>query len=71
MIHASPPKTPSVLVALVVLFFRAAGVAVLVDVQNTLVNTAILKFGSDAVREKYLPKLATGACTHPMCVGTH
>jgi alkylation response protein AidB-like acyl-CoA dehydrogenase len=33
-------------------------VAVVVDVQNTLVNNAILRWGSDAQRERYLPKLA-------------
>jgi alkylation response protein AidB-like acyl-CoA dehydrogenase len=31
---------------------------VLVDVQNTLVTNAILKWGSDAIKEKYFPKLA-------------
>lgn len=31
---------------------------VLVDVQNTLVTNAILKWGNDAQKEKYLPKLA-------------
>jgi len=34
-------------------------VAVLVDVQNTLVNNAILRWGSDAQKERYLPKLAS------------
>ena len=34
-------------------------VSVLVDVHNTLVNTAVLKHGSQAVRKKYLPRLAT------------
>jgi short-chain 2-methylacyl-CoA dehydrogenase len=34
-------------------------VSVLVDVHNTLVNTAILKYGSIALKEKFLPKLAT------------
>jgi alkylation response protein AidB-like acyl-CoA dehydrogenase len=33
-------------------------VAVLVDVQNTLVVNAILKWGSDEVKQRYLPKLA-------------
>lgn len=32
-------------------------VSVLVDVQNTLVNNAILRWGSDAQKEKYLPKM--------------
>jgi short-chain 2-methylacyl-CoA dehydrogenase len=34
-------------------------VSVLCDVHNTLVNTAILKWGSEAMKKKYLPKLAT------------
>jgi len=34
-------------------------VGVLVDVQNTLVNNAILSWGSDALKSRYLPKLAT------------
>src|SRR5690606_8699 len=33
-------------------------VSVLLDVQNTLVTNAFLKWGSDAIKEKYLPKLA-------------
>jgi alkylation response protein AidB-like acyl-CoA dehydrogenase len=34
-------------------------VAVMVDVQNTLVNNAFLRWGSDSVKEKYLPMLTT------------
>src|SRR6186713_702954 len=34
-------------------------VGVLVDVQNTLVINALLKWGSDEIKRKYLPKLAT------------
>ena len=34
-------------------------VAVLVDVQNTLVNNAILRYGSDAQKAKYFPLLAS------------
>ena len=34
-------------------------VSVLVDVHNTLVNTAILRYGSLEMRKKWLPKLAT------------
>ncbi|KAK5134603.1 hypothetical protein LTR08_006259 [Meristemomyces frigidus] len=34
-------------------------VSVLVDVHNTLVNTAILKYGTEESRKKWLPKLAT------------
>jgi alkylation response protein AidB-like acyl-CoA dehydrogenase len=33
-------------------------VSVLVDVQNTLVTNAFLRWGSDAIKTKYLPKLA-------------
>jgi alkylation response protein AidB-like acyl-CoA dehydrogenase len=33
--------------------------AVLVDVQNTLVNNAILRWGSDAQKQKYFPLLAS------------
>jgi alkylation response protein AidB-like acyl-CoA dehydrogenase len=35
-----------------------ASVGVFVDVQNTLVNNAFLRWGSDALNEKYLPRLA-------------
>jgi alkylation response protein AidB-like acyl-CoA dehydrogenase len=35
-----------------------ASVSVLCDVQNTLVTNAIIKYGSDALKEKYLPHLA-------------
>ncbi|KAK7928231.1 hypothetical protein PG985_005229 [Apiospora marii] len=34
-------------------------VSVMVDVHNTLVNTAIIKWGSTALKKKYLPALAT------------
>ena len=33
--------------------------SVLVDVQNTLVTNAFLKWGNDAMKERYLPKLAS------------
>lgn len=33
-------------------------VSVLCDVQNTLVTNAIIKYGSPAIKEKYLPRLA-------------
>ncbi|WP_445664298.1 acyl-CoA dehydrogenase [Fodinibius sp. AD559] len=36
-----------------------ASAGVFMDVQNTLVNNAFLNFGSDDVKERYLPKLAT------------
>ncbi len=35
-----------------------ASVSVLLDVQNTLVTNAFLKWGNDTVKDKYLPKLA-------------
>ena len=35
-------------------------IAVLVDVQNTLVINAVLRWGSDEVKRRYLPKLAAG-----------
>lgn len=35
-------------------------VSVLVDVHNTLVNTAFIKWGDAQVQKKWLPKLATG-----------
>src|SRR5690348_12990867 len=34
-------------------------IGVLVDVQNTLVINALLRWGSDEVKRRYLPKLAT------------
>jgi alkylation response protein AidB-like acyl-CoA dehydrogenase len=34
-------------------------VSVLVDVHNTLVNTAIIKYGSTELKDRFLPKLAT------------
>jgi short-chain 2-methylacyl-CoA dehydrogenase len=34
-------------------------VSVLVDVHNTLVNTAVLKYGSSEVKKKWLPRLTT------------
>ncbi len=33
-------------------------VSVLCDVQNTLVTNAVIKYGTEAIKEKYLPKLA-------------
>ena len=37
-----------------------ASAAILVDVQNTLVNYPINKYGSDAIRQTYLPRLSDG-----------
>src|SRR5512141_706732 len=37
-----------------------ASCGVLVDVQNTLVNNAIIRFGTRAQKAKYLPMLASG-----------
>lgn len=34
-------------------------VGVMIDVQNTLVNNAFLRWGTEALKEKYLPQLAT------------
>ena len=34
-------------------------VSVMVDVHNTLVNTAVLKYGSEGLKKKWLPQLAT------------
>ena len=34
-------------------------VAVIIDVQNTLVNNAFLRWGSEALKEKYLPQLSS------------
>ncbi|HLB10066.1 MAG TPA: acyl-CoA dehydrogenase [Gemmatimonadaceae bacterium] len=36
-----------------------ASAAIMVDVQNTLVNDPISRYGTDAQREKYLPRLAS------------
>jgi alkylation response protein AidB-like acyl-CoA dehydrogenase len=35
-------------------------IGVLVDVQNTLVTNALLRWGTDAQKAAYLPKLASG-----------
>jgi short/branched chain acyl-CoA dehydrogenase len=37
-----------------------ASVAVLVDVQNTLVNNALLRWGGEALQRRYFPRLASG-----------
>ncbi len=37
-----------------------AAVAVLVDVQNTLVENALLRWGSDSIKERFLTSLSTG-----------
>jgi alkylation response protein AidB-like acyl-CoA dehydrogenase len=37
-----------------------ASVAIFVDVQNTLVNALLRKWGSEPLRQRYLPRLATG-----------
>jgi alkylation response protein AidB-like acyl-CoA dehydrogenase len=34
-------------------------VSVMVDVHNTLVNTTVLKYGTNESKRKWLPKLAT------------
>ena len=35
------------------------GVAVIVDVQNTLVNNALMRYGTDEQKKKYLPRLSS------------
>jgi short/branched chain acyl-CoA dehydrogenase len=42
-----------------------ASVAVMVDVHNTLVNTVVRLYGSDAIKEKWLPGLATNKVSWP------
>jgi alkylation response protein AidB-like acyl-CoA dehydrogenase len=37
-----------------------ASTAILVDVQNTLVNAPLLAWGSDDIKQRYLPRLASG-----------
>jgi alkylation response protein AidB-like acyl-CoA dehydrogenase len=39
-----------------------ASAAILVDVQNTLVNYPITRYGNDAQREAYLPRLTSRSC---------
>jgi len=51
-----------------------ASVSVFVDVHNTLVTNAMIRWGSDEQKKKYLPKLATGefvgeAVVHVAMVG--
>src|SRR5439155_25225345 len=36
-----------------------ASAAIFVDVQNTLVNALLLKWASDDIKQRYLPRLAT------------
>lgn len=42
-------------------------VSVMVDVHNTLVNTMILRYGSAAIRKRWLPRLAT-ECLGSFCL---
>src|SRR6202158_2797798 len=39
-----------------------ASVGVFVDVQNTLVNNALLRWGNTEQKQRYLPKMATDTC---------
>jgi alkylation response protein AidB-like acyl-CoA dehydrogenase len=39
-----------------------ASAGVVVDVQNTLVNNALLRWGSDEQRKRYLPRMAADTC---------
>jgi len=43
-------------------------VAVMVDVHNTLVNTVLRLYGSDEIKQKWLPDLATKKVSGP-CSG--
>ena len=47
------------IIAIEALAMIDASAAIYMDVQNTLVNNAILNFGSDDLKKKYLPQLAT------------
>jgi len=47
------------IIAIEALAMVDASAAIYMDVQNTLVNNAILNWGSDSVKKKYLPQLAT------------
>ena len=49
----------SAIVTIEELAFIDPSVSVFVDVQNTLVNNAILRWGNDEIKEKYLPRLVT------------
>jgi short/branched chain acyl-CoA dehydrogenase len=42
-------------------------VSVLVDVHNTLVNTAVIKYGSTELKKKWLPRLATNTVGKIFC----
>ncbi|MBV9573377.1 MAG: acyl-CoA dehydrogenase family protein, partial [Acidobacteriales bacterium] len=39
-----------------------ASAGVIVDVQNTLVNNALLRWSSSELKKRYLPKMASGTC---------
>jgi butyryl-CoA dehydrogenase/short/branched chain acyl-CoA dehydrogenase len=39
-----------------------ASAGVLVDVQNTLVNNALLRWGTDDLKQRFLPRLAANTC---------
>ena len=39
-----------------------ASAGVVVDVQNTLVNNALLRWGSDEQKKRYLPRMAADTC---------
>lgn len=46
-----------------------ASVAVLCDVHNTLVNSVLRIYGSDAIKDKWLPGLATDTVRVALMVG--
>ncbi len=52
--------TFSLLLALEEISKVCASTAVTLSVHNSLTNWAILEYGSESIREKYLPRLATG-----------
>lgn len=47
------------IIAIEALSMIDASAAIYMDVQNTLVNNAILRWGNEALKQKYLPQLAT------------
>jgi len=47
------------IIAIEALAMVDASAAIYMDVQNTLVNNAILNWGNDSLKKKYLPQLAT------------
>lgn len=44
-------------------------VAVLCDIQNTLINTLVAKLGTPAQKEQYLSRLSTDMVSSTVCLG--